>query len=213
MPKKAFLNLSPEKKETLYQQAMQLYVDHPYEEVTLQMLLSALSLNPASFYRYFEDKDELYLHIQAQLNAKIQAYLGAQGISAESDIFTFYEGWQPLSPLEIQFTKLMFSVPDEVCLRSVLEVFKDGVFTKYKTALRNMRYEDQLRDDVDEDLIAFMYATTSFNLHLYFKENNITDYELQMKIKKYFYTRFFRHGIIKSGEEETESANNTSIPK
>ena len=63
-----------------------------------------------------------------------------------------------------------------------------------------LKYEGALREDIDPDLIAYMYATTMYNLQLYFCEmglNKLEDVELCAKMVKTFYHSFFRHGIIK----------------
>jgi hypothetical protein len=85
-----------------------------------------------------------------------------------------------------------------------LQVFKDDLFSRYKTALRKLRLDGKLRGDVDEDLISFMYATTMFNMILFYREYGIRDEDMQSKLKEYFYSNFFRHGLLKDGAEPEE---------
>ena len=55
-----------------------------------------------------------------------------------------------------------------------------------------------------------MYATTMFNMLLFFREFNIDDPALQMQLKKSFYTGFFRRGIIRGAEDCVSEASPVS---
>ena len=203
MPKKAFFNLAESKRQDMITKTMQLYADHAYEEVTLKRILEILSLNPASFYRYFEDKDELYLYATQVLYEKVDQHLRENYEDFDYEIFTFYENISVLSDLERAFSKTYMKAPRDVMLRGYMEIYKGWLSAKYKRGLRHLRYEGLLRPDTDDDLIAFMYATTMFNMILYFREAGIEDEAFQSKIKEYFYMSFFKYGILKRDEDET----------
>lgn len=210
MPKKAFLNLPPETQAGILEKAMPLYVDYPYETVTLQMLLDALSLHPTVFYRYFTDKDELYIYANLVLLEKYTAYRRKQNPEYDLNVFVVYEDTEPLTELELAFLKTFTMVPQDILLRSYWDVFKPGLFNRYKQALRRYRAEGKLYADIDDDLISYMYATTMFNMLLFFREFNIDDPALQMQLKKSFYTGFFRRGIIRGAEDCVSEASPVS---
>lgn len=60
MPKNTFFRLDEARREEISNRAMQLFVDHLYEDISMKMVLDSLSMHPGTFYRYFEDKDDLY---------------------------------------------------------------------------------------------------------------------------------------------------------
>lgn len=52
-----------------------------------------------------------------------------------------------------------------------------------------------MREEVDEDLVAYLFASISFNLFDYFDECRIRDFELQKRMKEYLYFTFFQNAI------------------
>ena len=60
--KPAFFRLSGERRRTLLDTAMDIYLEYPYEEVSARLLCGRMGLNPATFYRYFGTKDDLLLY-------------------------------------------------------------------------------------------------------------------------------------------------------
>ncbi|MDR1272118.1 MAG: TetR/AcrR family transcriptional regulator [Clostridiales Family XIII bacterium] len=195
MPKKAFDNLSEENRQEMMDKAMQLYVDHPFEDITLKMILDTLSLHPTTFYRYFENKDELYYTALYRVVQKRGEYLKTHDESDVLNLFYFEEGTEPLNELEVQFTKTILSLPDEILLHLYLKSFMNETFLKVKDELRHMRYDSKLRPDVDDDLISFIFSTVQFNLVLFFREFGIKDEDLMVKQQKYLRS-FFRHGLM-----------------
>lgn len=205
MFQKAFLNLDQEKRDELLNKAMQLFVDHKYEDITIKQILEALSLHPATFYRYFKDKDDLYqvlLRNMAQKRKEVlkkpgQEYvfeLNASDQTADSE---------PMAELEIKFAKTMIALPVDVLAHLYLDLFKDESIAMFKDQLRRLRYDGKLRPDIDDDLVSFMYATLQFNLILFYREVGIEEEDLQAKARKHF-DQFFLHGLIKDSAYEEE---------
>lgn len=200
IPQKAFFNLPPQRQEEILEKTMELYSQHPYPEVTLQHLLQTLSLNPATFYRYFSDKDELFLYAHSVISDKQEPLFQKSYEEHDCNIFSMFEPSPTLSKLEKDFNKAFDTIPNDVLLRFILEVAKNQTFPKAKNSLRQLRAQNRVHADIDDDLISFMYATTMFNMNLFFREYGITDEELKTNLKKNFYTGFFQRGILKDPE-------------
>jgi AcrR family transcriptional regulator len=200
MPKKAFLNLGEADRKEMIDKAMQLYVDHPYAGITLKMILEKLTLHPTTFYRYFEDKDELYCVLLHDLAIKRKEYLGDRAPFYGSSLFISDYSNEPLTELEVRFVKTVLHLPLNVLTHIYMVVFKDETVSILKNRLRRMRYEGKLRPDIDDDLIAFIGATIPVNLILFCREAGIEDEDLLIKLNKYFFDSFFLHGIMKDSE-------------
>lgn len=200
MPKKAFINLDNAYRKELMDKAMQLYVEHPYADITLNMILEKLSLHPTTFYRYFEDKDELYCVLLYDLAMKRKEYLADQAPFLGSSLFISDYSDEPLTKLEIQFVKTVMHLPLNVLTHIYMNVFKDETVSILKSRLRRLRYEGKLRPDLDDDLIAFIGATIPVNLILFCRDAGIEDEDLLIKLNKYFFDSFFCHGIMKDSE-------------
>jgi AcrR family transcriptional regulator len=203
MFQKAFLNLDKEKQDELLNKAMHLYIDHKYENVTIKLILEALSLHPGTFYRYFKDKDNLYYAILCNLAQKVKDSSKNQGQEYVFDLVARDNTAEPLNELEVKFVKTVMTLPVDVLAHLYLDLFKDESVAVFKDLLRRLRYDGKLRPDIDDDLISFIYATVQFNLILFYRDAGIEDEDLQIKARKYF-DKFFLHGLIKDSAYEEE---------
>lgn len=205
MPKKAFWNLSEETRNELIEKTMRLYASHPYEDVTLAMILETLSIHPTTFYRYFDDKDELFCVILRNIALKRKAYL-EETHDYSSDFFMFNaSNMTPLTDLEQEFVKCAFYAPAQVLLNMYTGIFKDETVSELKERLRIMRYDGKLRPDIDDDLISYIGATIPLNLMLFCRQAGISDWETVGKVNRYFMENFFTHGLM---TDEQYSENN-----
>ncbi|QQZ59772.1 TetR/AcrR family transcriptional regulator [Paenibacillus sonchi] len=202
MPKNTFFRLDEAKREEISDSAMHLFVDNLYEDITMKMVLDSLSMHPGTFYRYFEDKDDLYCLLIRNVVQKRAAYFNN---SNEDPLFQFFLSGlfgnvngivtEPLNELEIKLTKTFLYIPENILLKIYLNVLKGESFPLIKDILRRMRVDGYLRPDIDDDLISFMFESMQFNLVMFFREFDIKDSKLQHKIGKYF-ADFMSHGLL-----------------
>ncbi|WP_145325523.1 TetR/AcrR family transcriptional regulator [Paenibacillus xylanexedens] len=202
MPKNTFFRLDEARREQISNSAMHLFVDNLYEDITMKMVLDSLSMHPGTFYRYFEDKDDLYCLLIRNVTQKRAAYFNN---SNEDSLFQFFltglfgnvNGMvtEPLNELEIKLTKTLLYIPENILLKVYLNVLKGESSPLIKDILRRMRVDGYLRPDIDDDLISFMFESMQFNLIMFFREFDIKDSKLQHKISKYF-TDFMGHGLV-----------------
>lgn len=202
MPKKAFFALPETKREEILHKIMQLYVAEPYEAITLQKMLYALEIPPVTFYRYFSDKDEVYCYSQQWIYEKLEATMLEEDQENYESLYYFNMDSEPLPKLESEFAKTIAGVPANTLLRVEMEVFKGNVFKKYKKILREERLKGNLRANVDEDLVAYMFATCAFNLNLFYQENEIYDDETRARLNQYLFQDFFLYGMLKKRPED-----------
>lgn len=213
MPKNTFFRLDKARQEEISNSAMHLFVDNLYEDITMKMVLDCLSMHPGTFYRYFEDKDDLYCHLIRNVTGKRAAYFNN---SNEDSLFQFFLSGlfgnvngivtEPLNELEIKLTETFLNIPENTLLKLYLNVLKGESFPLIKDILRRMRVDGYLRPDIDDDLISFMFESMQFNLIMFFREFDIKDSKLQHKISKYF-TDFLGHGLLED-HKYTEIVSN-----
>ncbi|WP_124064807.1 TetR/AcrR family transcriptional regulator [Clostridium sp. E02] len=202
MPKNTFFRLDEARQEEISNNAMHLFVDNLYEDITMKMVLDCLSMHPGTFYRYFEDKDDLYCLLIRNVTRKRAAYFNN---SNEDSLFQFFLTGtfgnvngivtEPLIELEIKLTETFLTIPESTLLKIYSNVLKGESFPLIKGILRRMRVDGYLRPDIDDDLISFMFESMQFNLIMFFREFDIKDSNLQHKISKYF-TNFMGHGLV-----------------
>jgi AcrR family transcriptional regulator len=202
MPKNTFFRLDEARREEISNSAMHLFVDNPYEDITMKMLLDSLSMHPGTFYRYFEDKDDLYCLLIRNVTQKRAAYFNN---GSEDSLFHFFLTGlfgsvngivtEPLNELEIKLTETFLYIPENILLKIYLNVLKGESFPLIKNILRRMRVDGYLRPDIDDEMISFMFESMQFNLIMFFREFDIKDSKLQQKISNYF-TDFMGHGLL-----------------
>ncbi|KWX87859.1 TetR family transcriptional regulator [Paenibacillus riograndensis] len=202
MPKNTFFRLDEAMREEISISAMHLFVDNLYEDITMKMVLDSLSMHPGTFYRYFEDKDDLYCVLIRNVTQKRAAYFNN---SNEDPLYQFFLTGlfgnvngivtEPLNELEIKLTETFLYIPENILLKIYLNVLKGESFPLIKDILRRMRVDGYLRPDIDDDLISFMFESMQFNLVMFFREFDIKDTKLQHKISKYF-ADFMGHGLL-----------------
>lgn len=199
VPKPAFYRLPEEKQKSLLNIAAQLYIERPYEEVTARLLCKSMEINPATFYRYFESKDGLLFHLVETIQSKSLAYhmeeLERLGVD-ENSYFPQFSQEKPayLTEQEEQFMLACNRFPQEV-VHDIMFHLAGSNQTYYREILKREQAAGKLREDVDIDLIAYMYATTGYNLMVYCTEQGM-DHEAYVNRKIYFYYDFFYHGIL-----------------
>lgn len=204
VPKPAFYRLPEEKQKNLLNIATKLYIERPYEEVTARLLCKCMEINPATFYRYFESKEGLLFHLVEMIHSKSLAYhmeeLERLGVD-ENSYFPAFSQEKPdyLTEQEEQFMLACNRFPQEV-VHDIMFHLANSNQTYYREILKREQAAGKLREDVDIDLIAYMYATTGYNLMVYCTERGL-DQEAYVNRKIYFYYDFFYHGILTPEQE------------
>ena len=63
LPKQTFFNLPAHKRERVTRCAVSEFASHGYKQASISRIVAAASIAKGSFYQYFEDKDDLFIHI------------------------------------------------------------------------------------------------------------------------------------------------------
>lgn len=63
MPKETFFNLPEDKRNTILSCAIDEFAENDFESASISRLVAEAGIAKGSFYQYFEDKHDLYLHL------------------------------------------------------------------------------------------------------------------------------------------------------
>lgn len=63
MPKKTFFNLNDEKKEKIENAAFNEFAEYGYQTSSVNRIVKAAGIATGSFYQYFDDIEDLFIHI------------------------------------------------------------------------------------------------------------------------------------------------------
>jgi AcrR family transcriptional regulator len=92
MPKTTFLNLPEKKRNFIETVAIDEFAEFGFENATINSIVSAAGIAKGSFYQYFDDKKDLFLHIIFKAGEKKSAYVTPVIMNPDNqDIFSTLE--------------------------------------------------------------------------------------------------------------------------
>jgi AcrR family transcriptional regulator len=70
MPKQTFLNLLPEKRETIINAAVDEFAEYGLENASTNRIVANSGIAKGSFYQYFEDKQDVFMYLLTVIEQK-----------------------------------------------------------------------------------------------------------------------------------------------
>ena len=87
MPKDTFFNLPEEKRQKIVEAAMLEFENNSFDSASINQIISVAQISKGSFYQYFEDKKDLYMHLTtrqpAQTAEKNVMFLSSQTVAGQ----------------------------------------------------------------------------------------------------------------------------------
>ena len=74
MPKQTFLNLPEEKRTVIVNAAIDEFAEYGFESASINRIVANSSISKGSFYQYFEDKRDVFMHLLAVIEQEKMAY-------------------------------------------------------------------------------------------------------------------------------------------
>lgn len=192
-PKKAYLNLQDEVRQQIESKAIALYGRLPYQEVTARVLCDELEINPATLYRWFDSKDDLYIYLMMAVMDKIAIPADTEW---SMDDFLNQDSYSDnrLTDEEMLFLKSWIHAPENVMWELTLRTsFPEQDIVRCN--LERMQKSGEIRADIDVELTTYIYNTIVYNIQSYIASKGIVDEEEVVRIKRYVYYNLLRLGI------------------
>lgn len=200
MPKRTFYNLSKEKQRRILNAACKIFINNPYDNVTIRDIVKEANIPIGSFYRYFKDKDDLYIYMIDQIENKVYKALIEKKPNTSSMILgnaSIELIKEVLTEEEYNLDKTFNDVPEYLLGKYYYHQFNSIMKDEYRKNLLRLKEQNLLKEGIDFDFILHIYITSMYNIIMYFREKGITSFEEKEKIKKYFYEEIFLKGITK----------------
>lgn len=170
-PKAAFLRLSEEKKKELIEKAKDIYLSYSYEEITARMLLSAMGINSATFYRYFESKDDLYIYIYSSICESIESKFDQSTLHSRITQFINLKCYLN-NDRDKKFFNLFYSLPENIIYRIYFD--NDDFRNIYRQILNTEKEEGLLKENVDIEFLSWYLLTIQYNAFIYYRRSHET---------------------------------------
>lgn len=169
MPLKTFFNLPKERQKEIINICFKEFAQNDYESASLSRVISNLGLAKGSFYRYFENKRELYFYLVDYAGKLIYSSFAKHLNGAEKG---FFDSWAAyflsLSEIEKDYPMIMrfrlktaSEKSNEVIQddRSELRINKIDYIRKVLLAYQE---KGELRDDIDIDFTSLLMLYFNF---------------------------------------------------
>jgi len=100
MPKPTFLNLPQEKRETIMKAAIEEFADYGLENASTNRIVKNSGIAKGSFYQYFEDKQDVFMHMLDMIELKeIEFFKDQHPPDQNMDVFHYYR-WMVKTGME-----------------------------------------------------------------------------------------------------------------
>ena len=186
MPLKTFFNLKSERQREIIDVCLEEFGFNDYNEASLTRIIKKLGIAKGSFYRYFENKRDLYEYLIKSAKKLNQAIFNQIFKKPAEDILEtwvdFYLAAVKLDneyPLFSYFGYKVFLERNNVILGNVALKSKEAGIKLLKNLFKQQQDKDLIRKDIDVDLMIFTllqinegfldYLTIKHNID--FKEN------------------------------------------
>ena len=89
MPKDTFFNLPEDKRTLICDVAIDEFAEYPFDQASINRIVAKSGIAKGSFYQYFEDKKDLFLHImQLIAEEKINYHFTCHAQSRSNMVFS-----------------------------------------------------------------------------------------------------------------------------
>ncbi len=166
MPKQTFLNLPEEKRNKIINAAVDEFVEHGLENASTNRIVAKSGISKGSFYQYFEDKQDVFMHLVAILEREKTEYFKGKKIpSMNMGIFKYYR-WMVKTGMEFNsIHPNMAQAVSRVLLGERLffsKYFKDvreKTRAFFENMINNARERGEIDPSVDVELAVMVMET------------------------------------------------------
>ena len=185
MPKQTFFNLPDEKRERIIQCAVAEFAQKGYRQASISQMVQEAGIAKGSFYQYFEDKDDLFLHIVVtQLGSiKLGAFERESAHLTEMNVSEFFRHVGKVQLKEFrahpELVKISLDLvrmpPDEPIYQKLIQSFGSSANTRFLPILQHKIEQGDIDRQVNALLLNFMLMGIGQYLTFLFNSGAVSD--------------------------------------
>lgn len=185
MPKNTFYNLPNEKKERIFEAAIDEFSHNHYEKITIDNIVQKSEISKGSFYQYFINKDDLYVFLFNEIGNEKRHILenvkkNIKRLDFKSYIMLLLEEGVRFENEDIKLVKLKDKFLNE-CPQEIRKEILNNEFPKSYSLLTEVIKlyikKGELKTNLDIESVAYIITQCMVNLEFYnIKECTSTKY-------------------------------------
>ena len=203
MPKETFFNLPEAKQARICEAALDEFAAHPFEQASVNRIVSRSGIAKGSFYQYFENKKDLYLYLlQKSGEAKI-TYLapilndpqGRDFFTRLRDLYAAGIQFAVANPRYADLGKKLMESKGTPIYAEVTGANTAAASEFFEQWLRAAIERGEVRADIDVPMFAHLIASMSTVIMEYYLERVSQDYDDRLVETVEQFIDFLKNGI------------------
>ena len=179
MPKETFKNLPKEKWQLIEDVAIREFGTFGYDKASINRIVDNCQIAKGSFYQYFEDKKDLFLHLIARVNEKKLEYISP--VFKNSEKYDFFTLIRELFVSGLKFAadnpditlmgNWLFKSKGHPIYNEVVNVGLQNAQNVYTDLLKLAISRNEVRDDIDLDFVSYTISAMNVSVVDYYFQN------------------------------------------
>ncbi len=174
MPTQTFFNLPLKKRRKILNAAVQEFTIRNLAEANISNIVKAAGISRGSFYQYFHNKEDLYVHIFTTLREERRAYAQEVLDSMKSVAFLdFYRAFYLknaeyllMYPDHIKLGKQLYTCPIDTS-RHLIETLQRRYKEMFLIGIEHDKMKGLFRDQVDSPALADLLVHMSTDVFIF----------------------------------------------
>jgi AcrR family transcriptional regulator len=166
MPKQTFFNLPEDKRQQILDIAIDEFAEKDYRSVSITHIVDKAGIAKGSFYQYFEDKRDLFLHLLEIASQEKLIYLQkSEPPSPEMGIFTYIH-WLVQVGSRFQFSNPRLAQIGYKALYSDFPFKDEGLrqlkkagLDYYRQLIQQGKQQGDINPEINSDAAVFVLST------------------------------------------------------
>ena len=174
MPKQTFYNLPEDKQRLIEQVAIDEFAEYGFEGASISKMVSVAGIAKGSFYQYFEDKHDLFMHlVNLAAQAKMAYFKDRQPPDPNMDFFAYlrwlfeagFEYASTQSTLNQAVSRVLFG--EGLFMGEMFKTARESSSKMFTEMIQQATHRGYINPNIDPSVAAFVVETLLNSLGMF----------------------------------------------
>ena len=180
MPKETFFNLPEAKRNLINEAAIDEFAAYSFDQASINRIVADAGIAKGSFYQYFEDKKDLFLHLMAMIAEEKITYLSPVILNpAEHDIFTVIREMFLSGAKFAEAHPRYAAIGNKLLADRQAPIYKElqaesvpASFALFEPLIKQAIARGEVRPEIDVQMLNYMIASMNVSIVEYSSEQH-----------------------------------------